>query len=534
VGLLDGDVYGPNVRRCSARRRARGGRREGNRCPPSPGHQGHLDGDAGAPRPADHLERADAARRRAAVHARRGVGRVDYLVVDLPPGTGTWRSRWRRACPWRGDRRHDRPQGVSVSDVKEAVGMFRQLNIPVLGVIEKHELLRLRPLPGADGDLRQRRRAAGAGRRDADPLPRRGADRPPACAQAGDEGLPIVSAAPTPRPRRRSRRSPARSAARSPSRTCGSCASSRPRKSPRGAPPSRAQRVRGQRRADFSGEKSAEAVSAPRASIPLWSLGTSPTPWPSSSRTGVRERLGPRVRKVVLFGSRARGDARDDSDYDVVRRRRSTPRDVRETLLEIEMDFLDRHGSLVACLLRDEREWAASQGLPIGLNVAREGVALWTPEVAGLLAHARGKLEAARVLLEARAPGDAASRAYYAASMPSRQRCWPAARRSPVTHRYWERSTGTSSTRYVPAGVHGDPGASVRRPTDRRLRSHRESGRRRGRSATSRTPSASWTRSPSTWGLTGASAAGSRQGRTGGHAGGKYHGPWTLRPSKPA
>jgi hypothetical protein len=38
-----------------------------------------------------------------------------------------------------------------------------------------------------------------------------------------------------------------------------------------------------------------------------------------------------------------------------------------------------------------------------------------TPEVDGLLAHARGKLEAARVLLEAHAPGDAASRAYYAA-----------------------------------------------------------------------------------------------------------------------
>jgi hypothetical protein len=45
-------------------------------------------------------------------------------------------------------------------------------------------------------------------------------------------------------------------------------------------------------------------------------------------------------------------------------------------LIEIEVDLLDRHGALVACLLRDEREWEASQGLPIGLNVAREGVAL--------------------------------------------------------------------------------------------------------------------------------------------------------------
>lgn len=82
------------------------------------------------------------------------------------------------------------------------------------------------------------------------------------------------------------------------------------------------------------------------------------------------------MRKVVLFGSRARGDGRDDSDYDdvVVVDRRSP--DVREALLEIEVDILDRHGSLVACLLRDEREWTASQGFPIGLDVAREGVAL--------------------------------------------------------------------------------------------------------------------------------------------------------------
>jgi predicted nucleotidyltransferase len=90
----------------------------------------------------------------------------------------------------------------------------------------------------------------------------------------------------------------------------------------------------------------------------------------------VRERLGPRVREVVLFGSRARGDARDDSDYDVVVVVDRHSPEVRETLLAIEVDLLDRYGSLVACLLRDERQWAASQGLPIGLNVAREGVTL--------------------------------------------------------------------------------------------------------------------------------------------------------------
>jgi predicted nucleotidyltransferase len=90
----------------------------------------------------------------------------------------------------------------------------------------------------------------------------------------------------------------------------------------------------------------------------------------------VRERLGPRVLKVVLFGSRARGEGREDSDYDVVVVVDRRSADVREAILAIEVDLMNRHGSLVACLLRDEREWEATRRMPIGLNVAREGVAL--------------------------------------------------------------------------------------------------------------------------------------------------------------
>lgn len=90
----------------------------------------------------------------------------------------------------------------------------------------------------------------------------------------------------------------------------------------------------------------------------------------------VRAELGQRVREVILFGSRARGEARPDSDYDdvVVVDRRS--REVREAILAIEVDLMDRYGSLISCLLRDERQWEASQKQPIGMNVAREGVPL--------------------------------------------------------------------------------------------------------------------------------------------------------------
>jgi ATP-binding protein involved in chromosome partitioning len=63
-------------------------------------------------------------------------GELDYLVVDLPPGTGDVSLSMAQSVPVAGAIVVTTPQGVSVSDVRKAVGMFRQLNIPVLGVIE--------------------------------------------------------------------------------------------------------------------------------------------------------------------------------------------------------------------------------------------------------------------------------------------------------------------------------------------------------------------------------------------------------------
>jgi ATP-binding protein involved in chromosome partitioning len=63
-------------------------------------------------------------------------GELDYLIVDLPPGTGDVALSMAQSVPVAGALVVTTPQGVSVSDVKRAVAMFRQLNIPVLGVME--------------------------------------------------------------------------------------------------------------------------------------------------------------------------------------------------------------------------------------------------------------------------------------------------------------------------------------------------------------------------------------------------------------
>jgi len=92
--------------------------------------------------------------------------------------------------------------------------------------------------------------------------------------------------------------------------------------------------------------------------------------------TELRERLGPRVRQMLLFGSRARGDAGEGSDYDmlvVVDQR--TP-ELRAIVLDVERGLMDRYGVLVATILRSDEEWRRSQAFPLARNIMREGVVL--------------------------------------------------------------------------------------------------------------------------------------------------------------
>jgi ATP-binding protein involved in chromosome partitioning len=63
-------------------------------------------------------------------------GELDYLVIDLPPGTGDVALSLSQSVALAGAVLVTTPQGVSVSDVRKAVQMFRQLNIPILGVVE--------------------------------------------------------------------------------------------------------------------------------------------------------------------------------------------------------------------------------------------------------------------------------------------------------------------------------------------------------------------------------------------------------------
>jgi ATP-binding protein involved in chromosome partitioning len=63
-------------------------------------------------------------------------GDLDYLVVDLPPGTSDAQLTLAQAVPISGAVLVTTPQEVSLLDVDKALAMFRRLSVPVLGVVE--------------------------------------------------------------------------------------------------------------------------------------------------------------------------------------------------------------------------------------------------------------------------------------------------------------------------------------------------------------------------------------------------------------
>ncbi len=63
-------------------------------------------------------------------------GELDYLIVDLPPGTGDVQLSLSQWVPLSGAVVVTTPQEVALSDVRKAVNMFRQLEVPILGVVE--------------------------------------------------------------------------------------------------------------------------------------------------------------------------------------------------------------------------------------------------------------------------------------------------------------------------------------------------------------------------------------------------------------
>jgi len=87
----------------------------------------------------------------------------------------------------------------------------------------------------------------------------------------------------------------------------------------------------------------------------------------------LRASLGPSLKEIWLFGSRARGDARLDSDYDMLVIAEGKLPEIRKIVQEAEWQCMEKWGALVASIVYTPEIWLSAQCSPLGLNIHRDG-----------------------------------------------------------------------------------------------------------------------------------------------------------------
>jgi ATP-binding protein involved in chromosome partitioning len=90
-------------------------------------------------------------------------GALDYLIIDLPPGTGDVALSLVQTAPISGAVIVTTPSDVSLEDARKAVNMFHQVRVPVLGIVENMSYL-IAPSSGERIDVF----GQGGGKRTAD------------------------------------------------------------------------------------------------------------------------------------------------------------------------------------------------------------------------------------------------------------------------------------------------------------------------------------------------------------------------------
>ena len=117
-------------------------------------------------------------------------GELDYLLVDLPPGTGDAQLSLSQIVPLTGVVTVTTPQEVALYDVRKGLMMFKKVNVPLLGVIENMSFF----VCGHCGERTEIFSFAGGERAaqkfDIPFLGRIPLD--PAIREGGDAGMPIV------------------------------------------------------------------------------------------------------------------------------------------------------------------------------------------------------------------------------------------------------------------------------------------------------------------------------------------------------
>jgi ATP-binding protein involved in chromosome partitioning len=121
-------------------------------------------------------------------------GELDYLIIDLPPGTGDVQLTMAQKVPVSGAVAVSTPQNVALADVKKAIDMWKRTGVPLLGVIENMGAMLI---PGTNERVQLFPKGELDSYLDANRIPKLG-EIPfnPSVSLASEAGIPIVESNP--------------------------------------------------------------------------------------------------------------------------------------------------------------------------------------------------------------------------------------------------------------------------------------------------------------------------------------------------
>jgi len=93
-----------------------------------------------------------------------------------------------------------------------------------------------------------------------------------------------------------------------------------------------------------------------------------------SYKSALESTLGVRLKELWLFGSRARGDFHENSDYDMIVVAEGSMKELRATVSDAGYLILDRFEELIGNVVYTPELWERSKRGPLGLNVLTHGV----------------------------------------------------------------------------------------------------------------------------------------------------------------
>ena len=90
----------------------------------------------------------------------------------------------------------------------------------------------------------------------------------------------------------------------------------------------------------------------------------------------IRKRFGKDLKKIILFGSRARGDHSEESDYDLLLIFEKVTPPLKKYIEKIENEMLFSHGVLFSTFLFTPDDLEEREFEPFIMNATKEGVSL--------------------------------------------------------------------------------------------------------------------------------------------------------------